>query len=474
MASNWTRRGFLSVSALAAPVPVRAADARKLDAGAATAVITPALGASLGGGMRDNVAVDVHDELHVKALVLDNGNTRIALATIDSCAVPRPILDAAKLLIEKHTGIAAAHVCLSATHTHSAPASGHLFQSPPDPKYNDFLAVRIADAVRLAVKRLKPAEIGWGVGKEPRQLFNRRFFMKPGAVPPDPFGRTTDTVKMNPGQGNPNIVKPAGPIDPDLGMLVVRGTDGSLIAAIGNYGLHYVGGVGGGTVSADYFPVFGQSLKRQAGANTGLAFMTNACSGNINGIDVNAPRTTYGPYEKIREVADMVAAEGLRVWSGIKFERWVELAGSVEEIDLGVRLPTANEVAAAKSRVGENPGNNFEKVEDIYARETVILARDYPSRVKVWLQGLRIGQLGIGTFPGEAFCELGLEVKAKSPFRTTFLVELANGYHGYIPTVEGHKQGGYETWRAKSSHLEVEAAPKMVAAVLRRLKSVAG
>jgi hypothetical protein len=464
-----TRRTFLG-----SPLALRVADTRKLHAGAAIANVTPALGCSLAGNMTDHTGTEVHDEIQVKALVLDNGQARLAIGTIDSCAVPRPVLDRAKKLIAERTKIPASHVCLSATHSHSAPAATHLFQSMPDPKYVEMLASKIADAVRMAVNRLEEAQIGWGMGKEPRLLFNRRFHMKPGTVLKNPFGGI-DQVKMNPGIMNPNVVKPAGPIDPDVGVVAVHTADGRPLAILGNYALHYVGGVGAGHISADYFPVWGSRLLKLAGAGERgtVTILSNACSGNINGVDVMAPRVTAPPYRRMQEVCDVLAAESLRVWKEIKFEKWVELNGSIEEIELGIRLPSAEDVAEAKRRVGENPGNQFKAVEDIYARESVFLARDYPKSVKVWNQGLRIGSLGIGTFPGEAFCELGLEVKRRSPLKTTMLIELANGYHGYIPTVEGHAQGGYETWRAKSSHLEVDAAPKMVAAVMRRLEAIA-
>ena len=89
------------------------------------------------------------------------------------------------------------------------------------------------------------------------------------------------------------------------------------------------------------------------------------------------------------------------------------------------------------------------------------------------VQAMRIGALGIGTFPGEAFVELGLNLKAKSPFKPTLLVELANDYRGYIPTLRGFEEGGYETWRAKSSYLEKEAAAKMTASLLRQLGTLA-
>ena len=103
----------------------------------------------------------------------------------------------------------------------------------------------------------------------------------------------------------------------------------------------------------------------------------------------------------------------------------------------------------------------------------MILSESYPKTVRTPIQALRIGQLGVATFPGEAFAELGLAVKANSPFQSTMLIELANDYRGYIPTVEAHEHGGYETWRAKSSYLEKEAAPKMVAAAKRGLAELA-
>ena len=55
------------------------------------------------------------------------------------------------------------------------------------------------------------------------------------------------------------------------------------------------------------------------------------------------------------------------------------------------------------------------------------------------------------------FVEIGLEIKKKSPLKPTFTIELANGYNGYLPTPEQHELGGYETWRARSSYLEVDA-----------------
>jgi hypothetical protein len=300
-------------------------------------------------------------------------------------------------------------------------------------------------------------------------------------MPPNPFDLTSDRVKMNPGLGNPNIVRPEGPADPDVAVLAVESQDGRPICVLGNYALHYVGGVGRGHVSGDYFAMWADSMARLAGLAGSRAFppfvamLTNACSGHSISLDARVPtQPKYGPYEKMRWVADVLAAESYRTWRTLRFHDWVELGASVEELEFGVRLPSAGDVARARKILDEAPkGEQLKQLREIYARETAILAESYPRTVRTPIQALRVGSLGIATYPGEAFAELGLEVKAKSPFQPTILIELANDYRGYIPTVEGHQNGGYETWRAKSSYLEVQAAPKMVASALRQLSRLA-
>jgi hypothetical protein len=102
----------------------------------------------------------------------------------------------------------------------------------------------------------------------------------------------------------------------------------------------------------------------------------------------------------------------------------------------------------------------MQSLEEIYARETVLL-NDYPEKVELIVHAMRIGDLGIVAAPCEIFVEIGLELKQKSPFKPTFVISLANGYNGYLPTPEQHKLGGYETWRARSSYLEVDASVKI-------------
>src|SRR5206468_11184921 len=139
--------------------------------------------------------------------------------------------------------------CSCLPHTHTAATATPVFQSEADAEYLSFLTRKIADSVRIALNNLEPARIGWGVGKVPQHVFNRRWKMKPGTIPPNPFGGI-DQVRMNPPVGSPDLIEPAGPTDPDLTVISVRALDGRAIALLANYSLHYVGS---GHFLADYY-----------------------------------------------------------------------------------------------------------------------------------------------------------------------------------------------------------------------------
>jgi hypothetical protein len=454
---------FAAVILLTIALPLAAPQAGKqLRAGAATSNITPWLGLYIAGGMQGIRSDVIDDELYARCLVLDNGETRLAFVVIDSCAISRETLDEAKRLASKTTGIPADHMLMSATHTHSSAPATPIFQSEPDPQYVEFLKIRIADTVRRAVSNLAPAEIGWGVGAVPDEVFNRRWFVK-GQLPANPVGGT-DKAKMNPSPGSADLIEPTGPVDPAVTVLAVRTPGGRPVALLANYSLHYVGGPRG--FSADYFGVFAdriqELLKADRQAPPFVGILSNGTSGNINNINFRTPRPKSSTlFERMRIVADKVAQEAARIYQSAQYHAWLPLDIRQVEIRLGVRKPTDADIQKAKETMAKAAGPQMKTLEEVYARETVLLA-NYPAEVPVILQALRIGDLAIGAIPAETFVEVGLELREKSGFPTTFTVSLANGYNGYLPTVEQHRLGGYETWRARSSYLEEQAAPKIV------------
>jgi hypothetical protein len=243
----------------------------------------------------------------------------------------------------------------------------------------------------------------------------------------------------------------------------VQPADGKPLALLANYSLHYVGGLP--ALSADYFGVFAEKIKELLGGDKSfVGIMSNGTSGNINNINFHVAGSKQGEGEQIRIVADSVAQAAFKAYKTIKHADWVPVAMAQKEIDLGVRLPSQDDIRRAEeilARAAEAKKKVLTTQPEIYARETVLMAK-YPAQVPVILQAIKIGELGIVANPCETFVEIGLEIKQKSPLRPTFTIELANGYNGYLPTPEHHELGGYETWRARSSYLEVNASRKIM------------
>ena len=425
------------------------------------------------GSMTPKFAHSAHDPLNARCLVLDDGETQIAFAIVDSCLIPRDIWDAAKEAASKSTGIPVSNILGAATHTHTAVCVSAAFQSEPDLGYIEFLKQRIASGIEEAHSRLEPAKVGWAVGGNPEQVFNRRWFMDEGFELNDPLEHGKDQVRMNPPAGGSALVKPAGPIDPEVSILAVQTTDGAPIALLANYSLHYVGGLPPETLSADYFGEFANQIgDLLGGGDAFVGIMTNGTSGDINNIDFTKPRVRPPPFEQIKRVAADVAHTAKEAYDRMEFKEWVPLKVAVEEIELGVRKPTKAEVKKARERLAAAGDGPYTDRVLIYANESIKLL-DYPDTVQVKLQALRIGDLGIAATPTETFVETGLAIKKISPLKPTFVIELANGYNGYIPTVEQHTLGGYETWRARSSYLAVPAEPKVRRKLLELLRELA-
>ncbi len=450
---------------------------RVFKAGAFAIDITPTkFPVSSNGNMSDHQVMGAHDPLHARCLVLDDGSTKLAIVVCDSCMIPREIFDAARKQAEKATGIPASNILCSATHTHSAVTVSGVFQSEPEVEYRSFLADRIAAGIAQAHSQLEPAKIGWGSASDPTQVFNRRWFMKPEYDLVDPLDIGKDRVRMNPPRGSDLLDKPSGPIDPEIGFVSVIARDGRPIALLANYSLHYVGGIPGGLLSADYFGEFAQRIAQRLNAsNVKPAFvgiMSNGTSGNINNINFaakSAPKRE--PFEQIQVVATSVADATFRAWQKIEHRDWVPLKSVDTEVELGVRRPNAKELAHAKQLLAEAGAGPYRDRRHVYARESVLLA-DYPAKMAARLQAIQIGDLGIVSSPCETFVETGLAIKKQTPFKQSFTIELANGYNGYLPTPEHHALGGYETWRARSSYLAVDAEPKVRATQLQLLKKL--
>ena len=459
---------FLFCLAALLPLPSLVA-AAEFRAGAATSNITPPLGGDIIGNFLPIQATHVHDELHARCVVLDDGQKRLALVVCDLLGINPVLCEEACKEITAQTKIPRECILISATHTHSAtsalgqdrPAAVYLLDD-----YQKFVARRIADGVVRAMNELRPAEIAFGTVDIPEHVFNRRWRMRPGTVPANPFGGI-DQVKMNPPAGSPNLTEPAGPTDPTVSFFMIREPSGAPISVYAAYSLHYVGGVGSGHISSDYYGMFCEHLKKLLDADHQsppfVAMLANGTSGDINNINFRQPRGRKEPYEQMRFVAEDVASKVHAQLQKLEYRRDITLDARYREPTLAWRRPNQEqrEWANATVAAGQKSAGDLSY---IYAKRFQKLA-EFPETTPVPVQVLRIGNVCMGTMPCEVFCEIGLEFKKRSPIQPAFMVSLAHGYFGYLPTPAQHDLGGYETWLG-TNRLERDASDKLLAELL--------
>ncbi len=451
---------------------VGADEGRVFRAGAAAVDITPQeFPVRVSGSFFERATSEVKDRLHARCLVLDDGRERLAIVVIDNCVTPREVFDPAKQMASEATGIAMDRMLMSANHTHSGPALDGLLGSNGNPQYRAWLPGRIAEAVKAAVANLAPARIGWTVIQDTERTHCRRWIRRPDRIDTDPFGYRTVRAMMHPGYRNPAYLGPAGPVDPDLSILSVQTAEGQPLGLLANYSMHYVGAP---PLSADYFGAFGDALARRMGDTGGrpafVGIMSQGTSGDLHWMDYSQPK----PAERRNhlEYAEDIANEVFEACKKIEYRDWVPMRMREETLSLGIRPITDEELEKARETVAKMEGRKPETLPEVYAMGLLELRGRPPVR-ELKLQALNIGGLGIAAIPCEVFGITGLKIKAYSPLKPTFTIELANGYDGYIPPPAQHVLGGYTTWRALSACLEVEAEPRIAEQVISLLEKVA-
>ncbi|QDU37013.1 Neutral/alkaline non-lysosomal ceramidase [Maioricimonas rarisocia] len=443
-------------------------------AGAATADLTPEAGVSMDGMISKPGPVrGVHDPLTSRAIVLALGESKVAICVNDMCMIDREVYDAARQIVFERTGIPPGHQLMAATHSHATPRVVRVSTRPPDEAYRGFAAKRIAEAIVKAHGNLAPAQIAFGTFEKGELLACRRFLCEEGSVAPNPFGEEGERVKSVAGRST-NIIRPAGPIDPVFSVLSIQRVDGRPLAVLGNFSVHYCGGYAAGQVSADYFGVYARKLEEALGrTEEGPAFvgiMSNGTSGDTGSFQLSGGRKP--PWERMEQAGTLLAEETLELLKSLEYSQPRTLTVATSELELDVRKPDAERLTWAKELLADPDAKGPHRWSRIYADQAVRLA-EYPDRYPVFLQAIRIGDVGIAACPSEVFAETGLAIRAGSPLKKTFTMELANGYSGYLPTPQQHAWGGYETWPACSSHLEVQAEPRIRSELIRLLGEVA-
>jgi neutral ceramidase len=460
------RHALLPVVCAAALLAATAGFADELRVGAAAVKITPPLGAPMAGYYHPRGVEGVLDDIYAKAAVLDDGKTEVALVVCDLISLPAEVVEESRKLIADQSGIPGEQVMISATHTHTGPAltrgssrddmdgSG----SPPARKYTAALPALVAQAVAEAHGGRVPARAAWGREQEQRLAFNRRFWMKDG------------TVGWNPGKHNPNTIRPVGPIDPEVSVLLFETPARQPLCTCVNFAMH-ADTTGGQKISADYPGALARRLAEVKGPQMLTLFANGAC-GDLNHVNVQWPDRQQGP-EEANRLGTILAAAVLKACMDLRPVADVTLRARRQIVELPLAPLSDDEVSRAREIVERGPKAKFlDQVQayralDVAARQGKPLAGE----VQVFTLGKELAWVSL---PGEAFVALGLSIKAASPFPQTNIVELAGGSIGYIPHRSAYAEGNYEVLSARcaagSGEMLVAAAVRMLAELHQQAK----
>ena len=447
-------------------------------AGFAEGDITPEIGMERPGGYGKSRHTSLHDPCKVRAAVFDDGRRRVAIVGVDALAVRRPSVLAVRKAIHARCGIQPDAILIAASHSHSSGPTAMILpgeydhadafvrdlayskSSCADAKYLMEVEQAIVEAVVAADAAKAVARAGAGKGIEDRVAFNRRFRMK--------NGRT----HTHPRQGNPDILKVAGPTDPQVGVVGAWDAKGRLIGCIVNFACHATTSPGG--ISANYIYYIEQAIRGVFGKQVVVVFTAGA-SGDVTQVDNLSPHGSPGREQSARRVGGCVGAEAAKVLLLMEPGALVPVAAKTKVWKIKRRVPSPERVKQCQELVRKTP-KEVGATTWTFAKEIVLLdakLRKSPT-ADVEVQVLQVGPAVFVSDPAEFFCELGLAIKTGSSFPFTFPVSLANGCVGYVPTREalGPQGGGYETRLTSYSNLEPTAGRQIVDVSLALLKQL--
>ena len=438
----------------------------QLTAGVAVTDITPPVGYRMSGYFRERLSTGTSNPLRAKAVVMRQGRESAAMVSCDIIGLSLEVSSRARRLASEKTGIPAANILLAATHSHTGPlyfgALRKYFHhraiaangSDPYEKvdYSSRLVRRIVKAITQANAAAKPVRLEAGTTEQQGLSFNRRFHMKNG------------TVRFNPGVLNPDIVRVAGPIDPEVGIVFFRETNADRnVAAMVNFALH-LDTVGGTKYAADYPFYVEQSLREKYGKDLVLLYGTGTC-GDINHIDVTKKERLKTDYIG-RTLGETVCSNA----ESLKSIAEPALAIRRAIVDVPLQRFSPEKVAWARENMKKVGTRELSFLEQVEAYKILAVemrqGRTIPLEVQVFRLSRDVAVVGL---PGEVFVDLGLAIKQASPFATTLVIELCQDAPGYIPTKKAFAEGSYET---VNSRIAPGGGEKMTEAAIRLLKEL--
>jgi hypothetical protein len=441
--------------------------ADELSAGVATVDITAPVGYRMSGYFSERASTGSHDPLLAKALYLKQGEAEAVIVTCDLIGISREVSQKARAAAQEKTGVPAANMIIAATHSHTGPlyfgalrehfhfqamiAKGKDEAEKVD--YSAELIKKLAETIAKAKAAAQPVSLYAGYAEQQGLSFNRRFHMKDGSV------------VFNPGKLNANIVRVAGPIDPEVGLVALKdATTAKPVAAMTTFALH-LDTVGGTEYAADYPLYLSQALQKKYGDTFTSLFAAGTC-GDINHIDVSHDRPQKG-HEEANRIGDALAETVLAKLPELVAVKEPTLAVRRSVVNAPLQKFTEAEVVQARKDLHKIGGRDLPFLGQVKAYKIVAVSSLDGPTLPMEVQAIRLGDdVALVGLPGEVFVDLGLAIKTASPFATTIVMELCNDAPGYVPTKKAFAEGSYETVNSRvqagGGELLVEAATRLL------------
>ena len=399
-----------------------------LQIGFARADVTPALGIQLCGYPGARPAESVADALNANVLVLARGDVKAALISLDWIVVEEDDVETIRRGVCEATGIAPRNVTVCATHTHTGPTTMTAWGwGDKNTDYINAMLPRIIGAAVEAHASLQAARVGIGTTQSDVGI-NRR---EVGA---------NGEVKLG--------FNPWGPYDPTLTVLRFQSEDALPIATLVHYGAHPTALGAQPWISRDWPGVMSDRIEELTRAPV---IFVNGALGDVAPRDAVRGVTGNG-LASAREVGYRAAAHALDAYHCIKEWRDLKLAVWSEDIWLPhAPLPPLPEAHSQLALYNGEEKWGAQFAEYRHWRAVVDAHDNAPESHRRFAQTItQLGPVAIVPFAGEAFAEIVLRLRQRSPFAHTLCASTTNGKHGYYVTREARARGGYEVWVARA------------------------
>ena len=444
----------------------------ELKIGVGRKVINPPKGHTLAGYFNERPNKGVHDDLWVKVLLIEQGGVTTGMIGYDLILLSCPLIARIRKALTAAGFAWGGTIPLAATHTHTGPDVGGIFDlTDRFVEYQELVARATVAAAREAAAAMTPAEARCGTAHENPFAFNRRFWMKHGRV------------VTNPGLGNRDIVREESEIDDTFHVLGFRSGDAwrAIVVNVSNHTDTF----GVDVVSADWPGRMEESIRAWAGPQAHVITLIRP-AGNINHVNVRDLKTPVYSDELPRRIGAGYAEIARRALEGGEGVAAPAVAVRTESLLVPKRVISpeavarAKELAAQKIEAGgkdltaEDLARGNPEIERIFAIQLLEYLRQTPDagrRFDVTL--VAFGKdLGILFYPGEPFAELSKALAAKSPFKRLLVASLSNGEAGYVAPADFHSRGGYEVLPVVGGGPHEKTFEDMVALGKKLMKSV--